>query len=66
MASGIMAVRTIGMALVVRRWRQPAPRSPRPSGSEARTVEGTWYIQVTPIICATGAPVPGVAPVTRS
>ena len=34
------------------------------SESQARTVEGTWYIQVTPIICATGEAVPGVSPVT--
>lgn len=35
----------------------------QPSGSEGRTIEGTWYVQVIPRICATGEPVPGVSPV---
>lgn len=35
----------------------------QPSGSEARSLQGTWYVQVIPTLCATGAPVPGVSPV---
>ena len=62
MAPGMKAARVVGMALVVGVATVGAAIA-QSSGSEARTVEGTWYVQVTPIICATGAPVPGVPPV---
>jgi len=55
------AARVVGMALVVGLATVGAAVA-QSSGSQARTVEGTWYIQVTPVICATGLPV-GVPPV---
>jgi len=63
MAPEMKAARVVGMALVVGVAAVGAAIA-QPSGSEARTLEGTWYIRVTPIICATGAPVPGVMPVS--
>jgi hypothetical protein len=48
----VMSFGTIGTAMA------------QPSGSEARSVEGTWYVKVTPVICATGEPVPNVTPIT--
>jgi len=51
MATMIGALTTVGTAMA------------QPSGSEGRIIEGTWFIQVTPTICATGAPVPGVTPI---
>ena len=53
----------IGMATMIAGLSTLGTATAQPSGSEARTIEGTWFIQVTPIICATGAPVPGVAPI---
>ena len=35
----------------------------QPSGSEARTIEGTWFVDVTPRNCESGAP---VGPVVHS
>ena len=62
MTSAWAAVRRGGMTLVLG-FATAGGAFGQPSGSEARTIEGTWYIQVTPIVCATGAPVPGVTPV---
>lgn len=55
--------RTIGMALVLGVAAVAAGRA-QSSGSEGRTLEGTWYVQVVPTVCATGTPVPNVAPIT--
>ena len=62
MTSRVSTVRAVGMALAIGVVLAGAAVA-QPSGSEGRTVEGTWYIQVTPIVCATGLPVPGVLPV---
>jgi hypothetical protein len=35
----------------------------QPSGSEGRRLEGSWHIRVTPVLCGTTLPVPGVTPV---
>ena len=59
MTSRVSTVRAVGMALAIGVVLAGAAVA-QPSGSEGRTVEGTWYIQVTPIVCATGLPVPGV------
>jgi hypothetical protein len=63
MTSAAAAGRRFGMTLLLG-LVTAAGAIAQPSKSSARTVEGTWYIRVTPIICATGAPVPGVSPVT--
>jgi len=63
MTAALTAASRVGMTLVLGVVTAGGAIAQR-SGSEARTVEGTWYIQVTPIVCATGAPVPGVTPVT--
>lgn len=63
MASGTMWVRTMGVALVMGVVTVGVAMA-QASGSEGRSVEGTWYVQVTPVICATGAPVPNVTPIT--
>ena len=63
MTSTLAAARGLAMALALGFVTAGAAVA-QPSESEGRTVEGTWYIQVTPVICATGAPVPGVSPVT--
>ena len=59
MTSGICRAAAIGLALASSLVTAAAAQG-QPSGSQGRTVEGTWYVQVTPRICATGAPVPGV------
>lgn len=63
MAAALAIVRRLGMTMALGLVTAAAAVA-QPSASEGRTVEGTWYIQVTPIICATGAPVPAVSPVT--
>ena len=62
MTSRTSKARAVGMAAVLGLVAAGAAVA-QPSGSEGRTVEGTWYIQVTPIICATGSPVTGVQPI---
>ena len=62
MTSGTSKAHAVGMAVVLGFVAAGAAVA-QPSGSEGRTVEGTWYIQVTPIICATGSPVPAVVPI---
>ena len=62
MTSGMKAARVVCTALVVGVATVGGAMA-QSSGSGGRTVEGTWYIRVTPIICATGEPVPGIPPV---
>jgi hypothetical protein len=62
MTSGSSRARAVGMALVLSFLTAGAALA-QPSGSQGRTIEGTWYVQVIPRICATGEPVPGVSPV---
>jgi hypothetical protein len=62
MTSALRATRTLGLSAVLG-VAMTTLAIAQPSGSEARSVEGTWYVQVVPTICATGAPVPGVSPV---
>jgi hypothetical protein len=59
MTSGICRAAAMGLALASSLVTAAVAHG-QPSGSEGRKVEGTWYVQVTPRICATGAPVPGV------
>jgi hypothetical protein len=63
MASGKTLSRAIGMALVLGFGSVGAALA-QSSGSEGRTLEGTWYVRVVPVICATGTPVPNVSPVS--
>ncbi|BCS35620.1 hypothetical protein TBR22_A48540 [Luteitalea sp. TBR-22] len=62
MTSGISVTRTFGVVVLLG-FAMAAAAAAQPSGSEGRGVEGTWYVQVVPTICATGAPIPGVSPV---
>lgn len=62
MTSGTSKAAVIGMAMAFG-FVTAAAALAQPSGSEGRRLEGTWYVQVVPTICATGAPVPGVTPI---
>jgi hypothetical protein len=63
MTSGTSKWAVIGVALAVSLGTASTARA-QSIGSEGRRVEGVWYVQVTPRVCATGAPVPGVSPVS--
>jgi hypothetical protein len=61
-ATAMRAARTVGVALVCGVLAGGAALG-QPSGSEGRTIEGTWYIRVQPIDCATGLAIPNVPPI---
>ena len=64
MTSGTLKTRAIGTALALALGLVAASTaSGESSGWRGRTLEGTWYIQVTIRVCATGMPVPGTQPV---
>lgn len=64
MTAGTSRTRAIGAALALALGLATASTaSGESNGSQGHMVEGTWYIQVTLRVCATGMPVPGTQPV---
>ena len=60
--TGTSRARAVGMAMVLSLVTAGAAVG-QPSGSEGRRIEGTWYVEITPRNCLTGA---AIAPPVNS